>query len=169
MIFIDCVAIVLVSFFAWRGLRKTNQPAPRVQPLRVRCSFSLPSRNSLSSCLQGTSAYQPASRSPLNQSCRRNRRVSKQLLRGKGIEATEKLVSSTNSKIVVIGAGKNGLPLILDAKEKRDGYGVGVGGRTPFAAFSTMGCSSPEKKTENIGAISSRPSRMKYEIPSPKE
>ncbi len=42
--------------------------------------------------------------------------ISEQLLRWKGIEATEKLASSPNAKIVVIGAGKDGLPLILDTK-----------------------------------------------------
>lgn len=36
-----------------------------------------------------------------------------ELLRWKGIEATEKLAGSPNSKIVVIGSGKDGLPLIL--------------------------------------------------------
>lgn len=39
--------------------------------------------------------------------------ISDQLLRWKGIEATEKLAASNNTKIVVIGAGKDGLPLIL--------------------------------------------------------
>ncbi|MCF8242868.1 MAG: prohibitin family protein [Melioribacteraceae bacterium] len=39
--------------------------------------------------------------------------INEQLLRWKGIEATEKLANSTNSKIVVIGSGKDGLPLIL--------------------------------------------------------
>jgi regulator of protease activity HflC (stomatin/prohibitin superfamily) len=39
--------------------------------------------------------------------------ISDQLLRWKGIEATEKLANSPNSKIVVIGSGKDGLPLIL--------------------------------------------------------
>jgi prohibitin 1 len=39
--------------------------------------------------------------------------ISDQLLKWKGIEATEKLSSSPNSKIVVIGSGKDGLPLIL--------------------------------------------------------
>ncbi len=42
--------------------------------------------------------------------------ISEQLLRWKGIEATEKLAGSTNAKVVVIGAGKDGLPLILDTK-----------------------------------------------------
>ena len=39
--------------------------------------------------------------------------INQDLLRWKGIEATEKLANSTNSKIVVIGSGKDGLPLIL--------------------------------------------------------
>jgi len=39
--------------------------------------------------------------------------ISDQLLKWKGIEATEKLAGSPNSKVVVIGSGKDGLPLIL--------------------------------------------------------
>lgn len=39
--------------------------------------------------------------------------ISNQLLQWKGIEATEKLANSTNSKVVIIGSGKNGLPIIL--------------------------------------------------------
>src|SRR5207237_5778356 len=39
--------------------------------------------------------------------------ISPALLEWKGIEATEALARSANSKIVVVGSGKNGLPLIL--------------------------------------------------------
>ena len=39
--------------------------------------------------------------------------ISEQLLKWKGIEATEKLAGSSNTKVVVIGSGKDGLPLIL--------------------------------------------------------
>lgn len=39
--------------------------------------------------------------------------LSEQYLRWKGIEATEKLAQSPNSKVVVIGSGKDGLPIIL--------------------------------------------------------
>jgi len=42
--------------------------------------------------------------------------ISEQLLRWKGIEATEKLASSQNAKVVIIGSGKDGLPIILDTK-----------------------------------------------------
>lgn len=39
--------------------------------------------------------------------------LTKSLLEWKGIEATEKLASSPNAKIVIIGAGEAGLPIIL--------------------------------------------------------
>ena len=39
--------------------------------------------------------------------------ISPQLLQWKGIEATEILAKSSNTKVVVIGNSKNGLPLIL--------------------------------------------------------
>ena len=39
--------------------------------------------------------------------------ISPELLRWKGIEATEKLANSQNAKVVIIGSGKDGLPLIL--------------------------------------------------------
>ena len=39
--------------------------------------------------------------------------ISPELLTWKGIEATEKLSDSQNSKIVIIGNTKNGLPLVM--------------------------------------------------------
>ena len=39
--------------------------------------------------------------------------ISPQLLQWKGIEATEKLALSSNSKVVVIGNPRSGLPIIL--------------------------------------------------------
>ena len=42
--------------------------------------------------------------------------ISEQLLRWKGIEATEKLAVSPNTKVIIVGAGKDGLPIILDTK-----------------------------------------------------
>jgi regulator of protease activity HflC (stomatin/prohibitin superfamily) len=53
---------------------------------------------------QGIADYQRIVSSGLNEN----------LLRWKGIEATAKLAESQNSKIVVIGAGKDGMPLILN-------------------------------------------------------
>ena len=43
-----------------------------------------------------------------------NASLSENILKDKGIEATIKLAESQNSKIIVIGGGKDGLPLILN-------------------------------------------------------
>ncbi|HUN65987.1 MAG TPA: prohibitin family protein [Bacteroidota bacterium] len=42
--------------------------------------------------------------------------ISDNLLRWKGIEATLKIAESQNTKVVIVGSGKDGLPIILDAK-----------------------------------------------------
>jgi regulator of protease activity HflC (stomatin/prohibitin superfamily) len=42
--------------------------------------------------------------------------ISEQLLRWKGVEATEKLANSPNTKVIIVGSGKDGLPVILDTK-----------------------------------------------------
>jgi len=42
-----------------------------------------------------------------------NQSLTKEMLTFKGIEATKELAESQNAKIVVIGSGKNGLPIIL--------------------------------------------------------
>ena len=42
--------------------------------------------------------------------------ISEQLLRWKGIEATMKIAESNNTKVVIIGSGKDGLPIIMDTK-----------------------------------------------------
>jgi regulator of protease activity HflC (stomatin/prohibitin superfamily) len=44
--------------------------------------------------------------------------ISAQLLEWKGIEATEKLAASSNSKVVVIGNTKTGLPIILGGTDR---------------------------------------------------
>jgi prohibitin 1 len=41
--------------------------------------------------------------------------ISDKLLTWKGIEATNELAKSPNSKVIVVGSGKNGLPIILNA------------------------------------------------------
>jgi len=42
--------------------------------------------------------------------------ISEQLLRWKGIEATLKIAESNNAKVIIIGSGKDGLPVILDTR-----------------------------------------------------
>ena len=39
--------------------------------------------------------------------------INENLLKWKGIEATKELALSGNAKVVIIGAGKEGLPIIL--------------------------------------------------------
>jgi regulator of protease activity HflC (stomatin/prohibitin superfamily) len=43
--------------------------------------------------------------------------ISDELLRWKGIEATERLADSCNSKVVIMGNSANGLPVILSAAD----------------------------------------------------
>jgi len=47
-----------------------------------------------------------------------SRGISDQLLAWKGIEATQQLAHSTNSKIIIIGNPKNGMPLIIPSEQK---------------------------------------------------
>jgi regulator of protease activity HflC (stomatin/prohibitin superfamily) len=47
-----------------------------------------------------------------------SRGISDQLLAWKGIEATEQLAHSSNSKIVIIGNPKNGMPLIIPSEQR---------------------------------------------------
>lgn len=43
--------------------------------------------------------------------------ITESLLRWKGIEATERLAASPNAKIVVVGGGKDGLPIIMNTSK----------------------------------------------------
>ena len=45
--------------------------------------------------------------------------INANLLQWKGIEATETLAKSQNAKVVVIGAGRNGLPVILNMDKEK--------------------------------------------------
>ena len=70
-----------------------------------------------SSCSQRSARKRTASasrpRASRTSSASSRKGISEPLLRWKGIEATKKLAESSNAKVVVIGAGKDGLPLIL--------------------------------------------------------
>ena len=62
--------------------------------------------------------------------------MSDSYLRWRGIEATLDLAKSTNAKVVVIGNGKNGLPLILNM-EGKDGAELSSGTANPAAKAKT--------------------------------
>jgi regulator of protease activity HflC (stomatin/prohibitin superfamily) len=57
--------------------------------------------------------------------------ISDSYLRWRGIEATLALAQSQNSKIVIIGGGKDGLPIILGNVDNPAAAGTGPAGNTP--------------------------------------
>lgn len=57
--------------------------------------------------------------------------ISDAYLRWKGIDATLKLAESPNAKVVVIGSGPNGLPIILNAETAAAGVGATAVGPPP--------------------------------------
>ncbi len=67
------------------------------------------------------------------------------VLRHQGIEATEKLAASTNAKIIVIGSGKDGLPIILGGDQ-----GITTPANTSTdTADSSITAASTEKKSKS--------------------
>merc|ERR1712038_1615943 len=48
--------------------------------------------------------------------------ISPNLLKWKGVEATEKFADSKNTKIIIVGNDANGLPVLLNAAEGGDGH-----------------------------------------------
>jgi regulator of protease activity HflC (stomatin/prohibitin superfamily) len=48
-----------------------------------------------------------------------SRNITKEYLTWEGIQATVKLANSSNSKVIVIGSGKNGLPIILNTEDSQ--------------------------------------------------
>merc|ERR1712005_62483 len=60
--------------------------------------------------------------------------ISTQLLQWKGIEATEKLAASTNSKIVVMGNSKDSLPVLMGAMTEQQESSRPPAAATPVEA-----------------------------------
>lgn len=91
--------------------------------------------------------------------------LTEQVLRNKGIEATEKLAASPNAKIVVIGSGKDGLPLIL-------GGDNGVSSPIPAtpttpATLPAEGKTPDAKDTKDKQPPTSVPDKQKPATPPP--
>jgi regulator of protease activity HflC (stomatin/prohibitin superfamily) len=70
--------------------------------------------------------------------------ISDSYLRWRGIEATLALAQSKNSKIVIIGSGKEGLPIILGNMENPPAPGPAPGGAPP--AESSAPAPTPEMR-----------------------
>jgi len=73
--------------------------------------------------------------------------ISPALLQWKGIEATEKLASSTNSKMVIMGNGKDSLPVLLGASTESGG---GEGGNARWAAVAPVSKPRPRAVQDNV-------------------
>ena len=79
--------------------------------------------------------------------------ISDSYLRWRGIEATLALSQSTNTKIVIIGSGKDGLPIILGNVDAPAGPKSAQGDTTPNDKMSTNGAlMGADKKTSAAGS-----------------
>ena len=67
-----------------------------------------------------------------------NQALTEKTLRLKGIEATESLAKSSNAKVVIIGSGKNGLPIILNTDTA-----------TPSSPNPSVSTSAPDNVQKN--------------------
>jgi regulator of protease activity HflC (stomatin/prohibitin superfamily) len=57
--------------------------------------------------------------------------LSDKVIEWKGIDATEKLASSPNAKVIIIGSGKNGLPVILNTGNPETAIGMSTATPAP--------------------------------------
>jgi regulator of protease activity HflC (stomatin/prohibitin superfamily) len=86
--------------------------------------------------------------------------ISDSYLRWRGIEATLQLSQSTNSKVVIIGSAKDGLPLILGNRaaspaEGRTGAATEGGSAWPPDTTTTAGPATESQRTPPAGSATS--------------
>src|SRR6476619_6474692 len=86
--------------------------------------------------------------------------ISDSYLRWRGIEATLQLSQSTNSKVVIIGSAKDGLPLILgnmaaSPAEGRTGAATEGGSAWPTDTTTAAGPAAESQRTPPAGAATS--------------
>ena len=86
--------------------------------------------------------------------------ISDSYLRWRGIEATLQLSQSTNSKVVIIGSAKDGLPLILgnmaaSPAEGRTGAATEGGSAWPTDTTTTAGPAAESQRTPPAGSATS--------------
>jgi prohibitin 2 len=90
--------------------------------------------------------------------------ISESYLRWRGIEATLLLSQSPNAKVVVIGSGKDGLPIILNAEPNGPSTNPQSGGN---AASSTTGASSPGASPSGASSTGAPSSNSSGNAPPP--
>jgi regulator of protease activity HflC (stomatin/prohibitin superfamily) len=91
------------------------------------------------------------------------RGISDSYLRWRGIEATLALAQSPNAKIVVIGSGKDGLPIILGNVDSPPASGTGPNSKAPAPGGPPP---APSNVTPNTGAAT-EPNKPQSSISSP--
>jgi hypothetical protein len=84
--------------------------------------------------------------------------ISESYLRWRGIEATLLLAQSPNAKVVVIGSGKDGLPIILNAEPNPSGAASQSGGSGASSTTAPPGSGASSSETSSSGTSSSSPS-----------
>jgi regulator of protease activity HflC (stomatin/prohibitin superfamily) len=83
--------------------------------------------------------------------------ISESYLRWRGIEATLLLSQSPNAKIVVIGSGRDGLPIILNAEPSGPGGASQSGTSSAAPASSSPGGTSQSNSSGAVAPASSAP------------
>jgi hypothetical protein len=91
--------------------------------------------------------------------------ISDSYLRWRGIEATLQLSQSTNSKVVIIGSPKDGLPLILgnmgaSPAEGRTGAATEGGSAWPTDTATAAGPAAESQRTPPAGSATSSEKNM---------
>jgi regulator of protease activity HflC (stomatin/prohibitin superfamily) len=81
--------------------------------------------------------------------------ISESYLRWRGIEATLLLAQSPNAKVVVIGSGKDGLPIILNAEPNAPGPGSGGATTGPSSSGTSPNGAAPAGSSGNTPAPNS--------------
>lgn len=90
--------------------------------------------------------------------------ITKDLLTWKGIEATLALSRSDNSKVVVIGSGKNGLPVILNAETPETAKPQRAG-REQGSGMAQLDAEELQTKPEDLDAIAHEAARPPKPLP----
>jgi len=99
--------------------------------------------------------------------------ISESYLRWRGIEATLALAQSTNAKIVIIGSGKDGLPIILGNVDTPLPQGTGItppsgaSGATPPPAASPSPAAKPPGSSSTTPGAAPPPQRGGSAEPGP--
>lgn len=92
--------------------------------------------------------------------------ISETYLRWRGIEATVELAKSHNAKVVVIGGGKDGLPLILNTESSLSGPNLNVNSKAVEQVTKPPIVEGPQEHRLEISSGEYNPSRVATNDPA---